>query len=101
MVTPVMVKVSVVVFEYGAAFERLFQVPPPSVLTCHWKLGAGAPLTVTLKFAVPPASDVAFAGWVTNVGASLTMLVKAEFPALLYAQTRYEYCSPVTTVVST
>jgi hypothetical protein len=33
----------------------LLNVTPPSVLTCHWTVGAGFPLAAAVKFALVPA----------------------------------------------
>src|SRR5947209_3739728 len=43
--------------------EKLLKLAPPSVLTCHWTVGAGVPLAAALKVAVPPAQSVAALGW--------------------------------------
>ena len=48
---------------------------PPSVLTCHWTVGAGLPLAVAVKLADPPAHKLRFAGLVVTVGGLLIATV--------------------------
>ena len=85
-----MVSVAVVTPEYGATLERLFQVPPPLMLSCHCQ---DAPLAVTtLKEAVLPAQTVKFDGPETTKGGAITDNVAAlEFNGLheLFTTQRY------------
>src|SRR5512133_4319837 len=50
------------------------QVPPLSVLNCHCKVGAGAPLAATANCASCPAVMVTLAGWVVKAGATAAAL---------------------------
>ena len=61
--------------ETPAPSERLVNVFPPSVETCHWHVGAGLPPAATVKIASFPAVTVWAAGWVVIAGAVLTVRV--------------------------
>ena len=47
---------------------RYDQVTPPSVDTCHWTVGDGAPEAAALKEYVVPTSTVESTGFVDTVG---------------------------------
>jgi hypothetical protein len=53
----VIVRVAVVTFEYGAPFDKLDQIEPPFVLTCHWK-EVGELLKVALNVVLVPEQIV-------------------------------------------
>src|SRR5205823_3387367 len=55
---PVIVNVAVVAPLYGAALLTFVNVEPPLVDTCHWYVGAGAPLAATVNVAFAPAVTV-------------------------------------------
>ena len=54
----------------------LLQVAP-SVLTCHYTVGAGLPLAAAVKVAVWPALTVVLLGFLVTVGAYCTVSVAA------------------------
>jgi hypothetical protein len=72
----------------------LAQVVPPSVLTCHCRVGAGVPVAATVKLAVAGSVTATSDGWVVKLGAtgagltvSVATLLVAE-PTLLVTFTR-------------
>ena len=60
----------------------LNHVLPALVDTCHWNVGAGGPMAVTLKVVVCPAITVRFGGWAVIMGrhAVFTVTFLATFP---------------------
>ena len=62
-----------------ARFEK---VAPPSVLTCHWTVGAGLPEAVAVKEAELPAQTVLLAGLAVITGAVFTVTVALPEPEL-------------------
>src|SRR5882672_2409884 len=54
--------------------ERLVNVTPPSVLTCHCTVGVGEPVAAAVKIAVWPAVTVWFAGCMVIVGYATSRL---------------------------
>jgi hypothetical protein len=68
----------------------------PSVLTCHWTVGAGEPLAVALKLAVDPDVTMRFVGCAVTAGTACKVNVAASvvtFPATFVKMARY--CLPV------
>ncbi|GFO67064.1 hypothetical protein GMLC_06430 [Geomonas limicola] len=61
--------VAAVVYEVEVAPFMSPHVDPPSVLSCHFRVGVGVPVTATVKVAVFGAVTDAFVGWVVNCGA--------------------------------
>jgi hypothetical protein len=49
---------TVKVYVTDVAPEMLFQVVPPSLLTCHCTVGVGLPLAVAVKLTLLPAQAV-------------------------------------------
>ena len=80
VVTPVRESVLDVTPEYTPPFARLVYVPPPLVLSCHWKvLPTGD--EPTLIVALPPLHAVVFAGCaVIDGGGVTTITADPEFP---------------------
>src|SRR5690349_19244012 len=61
----------------------LAKVAPPSALTCHWTVGAGAPVAEAVKLAIDPAATLALLGFRVMTGpevvtVSMAALVNAE-----------------------
>ena len=55
-----------------ATFEKF---APPSVLTCHWTVGAGVPVAVEVKEAEFPAQTVLLVGLAVTTGREFTVMV--------------------------
>jgi hypothetical protein len=86
------VKVRVVEVAPGTSLK----VAPPSVLTCHWTVGAGVPLAAALKETLLPAQTVWLEGFVVTAGATFTVSVAAvvvAVPQVLVKTARYRYPS--------
>jgi hypothetical protein len=74
----------------------LLKVPPPSVLTCHWTVGAGKPLAAAVNVAVVPAHTVWGVGWVVTAGGTFTVKVAAVVVAVLHVFVNTaRYCLPL------
>src|SRR6266849_2441533 len=76
----------------------LLNVAPPSVETCHCRVGVGKPLAAALNDAVAPAQTVWSVAVVVIAGAWLTVNVKfcvGELPALFVAVKVIVYVPPV------
>jgi hypothetical protein len=62
----------------------LLKVPPPSVLNCHWTVGAGKPFAAAVNVAVFPAHTVWGVGWAVTAGDTFTVRVAAVVVAVLH-----------------
>lgn len=65
--------------------DRLLNVAPPSMLTCHCTVGVGVPLAAAVKLTLAPAVTVWLVGLVVTTGgagAELTVKVAAVVVAL-------------------
>jgi hypothetical protein len=56
---------------------------PPSVLICHWKVGAGVPLAAAVNVTEAPVTTVWLAGCVVIVGATVAALTVKTAPLLV------------------
>ena len=57
--------------------EILVKLVPLFVLTCHCTVGAGVPLAVAIKVAVPPTATVCASGCLVIAGGVFTLSVAA------------------------
>ncbi len=73
---PLLAAGGVVMVRVGETFPaRLLKVSPPSVLTCHWTVGAGVPLAAAVKVAFCPGKSLAFTGCRVIAGASAAEVI--------------------------
>jgi hypothetical protein len=64
------------------ALATLRKVAPPSLLTCHWIVGAGLAMAVAVKEAELPAHTALLAGLAVTTGRLLTVTVALPEPEL-------------------
>ena len=78
--------------------DTLFQLVPPSVLTCQWNVGAGFPVASAVKVALLPACMFWFVGWVVMVGGVAAALIVSVKVCVAFGDTPFAAVSTTTYV---